>query len=47
MGYLRKKAGKNKNRTVSGYTRSDGTRVASYLRAKNKATRRKRYVNRG
>lgn len=44
MGYYRAKARKNKQRRVAGYTRSDGTRVASYLRAKRHDIRRQRYV---
>ena len=44
MGYYRAKQPQNKQRRVAGYTKSDGTRVASYLRAKVKS-RKRRYVN--
>ena len=45
MAYLRKKARGNKTRTISGYTRSDGTRVAPYSRRKRRDIRKYRNVN--
>jgi hypothetical protein len=45
MGYYRAKIKGNKQRRIAGYTRSDGTRVASYLRAKRRDIRKRRYVD--
>lgn len=39
--YLRKRQKGNKMRKVAGYTRDDGTRVASYYRKKAKGTKQR------
>jgi hypothetical protein len=45
MGYWREKVKGRTQRRIAGYTRSDGTRVASYLRTKRTDIRKRRYIN--